>query len=287
MEVEAPARSDEVVRLAIAGWCSVGRMEFLVGSQVQTAASVEVDRVGRMRTQTTTFCLVSKVEDDATSADLDCDVTGVPGAGVPSSSATIARGASASAAAVFESVCSAALLALVKGELLAEDPTWAFLAMLTTFALLRSVLVCTIVERRVADLFGEGDDWALMVVAALEVRGEVKSVALRGEIAACEGRDCCLRGVMVVVEARGTLVVALVSSGVGKGSEVRLADSEGRKERDVAGESAEIEEVEAEAEEWAWRRDKMLLLELVLEGIESAVAELAMEEAEVLVGRLG
>lgn len=92
---------------------------------------------------------------------------------------------------------------------------------------------------------------------------------------------------MVVVEARGTLVVALVSSGVGKGSEVRLADSEGRKERDVAGESAEIEEVEAEAEEWAWRRDKMLLLELVLEGIESAVAELAMEEAEVLVGRLG
>ena len=45
--------------------------------------------------------------------------------------------------------------------------------------------------------------------------------------------------------------------------------------------------MEAEAEEWAWRRDKMLLLELVLEGIESAVAELAMEEAEVLVGRLG
>lgn len=78
------------------------------------------------------------------------------------------------------------------------------------------------VDRRLAGFVG-GDDWALKVVVALEVLGEVRSVDLRGETAACEGRGCCFRGVVVVErdEARATLAAALVGSGAGKGSEVR------------------------------------------------------------------
>lgn len=195
MEAPAPARSDEVVLLAIAGWCSVGMIWFLVESQFHTAGSVLDDeaREGRIRTQTTTFCFDSDDDDDdeQASAGFEGDAIGV-GEGVASSSLTVARPESTLTADGVDSVevvvCSDAELlslaaaAFVKGEDLAAEPTLAFLAIVAEVEIRCSEeVVWAMLERRFA---GVGEDWALIVVVALEVRGEVRRVVLRGTLAA-------------------------------------------------------------------------------------------------------
>ena len=129
-------------------------------------------------------------------------------------------------------------------------------------------------ERRLAVLV-EGR--ALMVVVALEVRGEVSKVDLRGEAVAC-GR--CL---LEVGEEIRALLGATLS---GSAESVLLA---GCAVRQGSGASEAIEvalerDREVEAEERACKSDRMLLLLLALDGRDSAVDE--MEDAEVVVLRL-
>lgn len=151
----------------------MGTIWFLVESQFQTAGSelVGAAREGRIRTQTTTFCLDSEVvvvDEDATSAGLEGDVMGVAD-GVDSSSATDARLDSAlvegveadSSDTLSDDVLGSfagpveAETGFVKGEDLAAEPTLAFLAMAAARELRCSEVVWTMVERRLARV-GEG-----------------------------------------------------------------------------------------------------------------------------------
>lgn len=219
-------------------------------------------RDGRMRTQTTTFCLDS--EDDAGSAGLDGEAAGVA-EGVASSSATTVNLDSRSAAE--DSANSLGVLSddmlddaakveveadadadaveadFVKGEDLAAEPTLAFLAIAAAVELRCSEAECERVVRRLAKV---DEGCALMVAVALEVRGVERRVDLRGEMVA---RGRLLPGDEMRTGLAAVFVGSLSQAGAKvEGSAVRPG-SEGREEIEVAGDRTEESEDEVEAEE--------------------------------------
>lgn len=238
----------------------------MLESQFQTAGSAleEEAREGRIRTQTTTFCLDSEVDDDVPSVGLDGD--GVEAAqGFDSSSLTAARPvASACSEAVLPPLGAVASLSevdegFVKGEDLAAEPTLAFLVIAAVLKIRCSeVAVFAVLERRLAGV-GEGCAW--MVVVALEVRGELRRVALRGDLDAWAS---LLRGEEVEVCASVAFGL-LGSDGFEAIGELVRQGSDGSVESEVEVEIAEDREDEVETVDWACKSERMLLL-LAVEG---------------------
>lgn len=211
-------------------------MRFFSESQFQTDASEsdEDAREGRIRTQTTTFCLDSVVDEEDVSTSFTVDALEVAAGVAASSSATVGRLVSTSVVAETADclVAVSAATNFVKGEDLAAEPTLAFLAIVTDLEGRCSVLDGEMVERRLAVL-KEGQ--ALMVVVALEVRGQVGSVDLLGE-----------------VEGRAGVAAAFLGSDVSgvKAFAVKMG-SEGSVAKQVAGEGTLETDEEEETEEWA------------------------------------
>lgn len=242
-------------------------MRFFSESQFQTDASEsdEDAREGRIRTQTTTFCLDSVVDEEDVSTSFTVDALEVAAGVAASSSATVGRLVSTSVVAETADclVAVSAATNFVKGEDLAAEPTLAFLAIVTDLEGRCSVLDGEMVERRLAVL-KEGQ--ALMVVVALEVRGQVGSVDLLGE-----------------VEGRAGVAAAFLGSDVSgvKAFAVKMG-SEGSVAKQVAGEGTLETDEEEETEEWACKSERMLLL-LGLEARE--LPEDISDEAEMVEGR--